>query len=176
MLQLAIETGLRVSELTGLRSPTRIPGSPRTSHATAKDAKTNHTNDKPPPKSFANGYGTRRTTNDPIFRPARAPAHPRRGRSSTRPTAKTARGTAVTEQQEHHPTCAPAQPRRCVYFRAASTTSVIALWLGHENVETTLILLHADLAIKKPRSPDQATKVRRELQAADKLLAFLEGL
>ena len=28
-------------------------------------------------------------------------------------------------------------------------TSVIALWLGHEGVETTQIYLHADLAIKE---------------------------
>jgi hypothetical protein len=33
-------------------------------------------------------------------------------------------------------------------LHAGTDTSVIALWLGHENVETTQVYLHADLAIK----------------------------
>ena len=34
-------------------------------------------------------------------------------------------------------------------LRAGVDTSVIALWLGHESVETTQIYLHADMAIKE---------------------------
>ena len=34
-------------------------------------------------------------------------------------------------------------------LQAGVDTSVIALWLGHEQVETTQIYLHADLAIKE---------------------------
>ena len=34
-------------------------------------------------------------------------------------------------------------------LQAGVDTSVIALWLGHESVETTQIYLHADLAIKE---------------------------
>ncbi len=32
-------------------------------------------------------------------------------------------------------------------LHAGVDTSVIALWLGHEHVETTQIYLHADLAL-----------------------------
>ena len=34
-------------------------------------------------------------------------------------------------------------------LRAGIDTSVIALWLGHEKIETTQVYLHADLAIKE---------------------------
>ena len=57
-------------------------------------------------------------------------------------------------------------------------TSVIALWLGHEGVETTQIYLHADLAIKEralARTAPIGTTPRR-YRPPDSLLAFLEGL
>jgi integrase/recombinase XerD len=57
-------------------------------------------------------------------------------------------------------------------------TSVIALWLGHEGVETTQIYLHADLAIKEralARTAPTGTTPGR-YRAPDSLLAFLEGL
>ena len=34
-------------------------------------------------------------------------------------------------------------------LHAGVDTTVIALWLGHENVETTQIYLHADLELKE---------------------------
>jgi integrase/recombinase XerD len=56
--------------------------------------------------------------------------------------------------------------------------SVIALWLGHEGVETTQIYLHADLATKEralARTAPTGTAPGR-YRAPDALLAFLEGL
>jgi integrase/recombinase XerD len=56
--------------------------------------------------------------------------------------------------------------------------SVIALWLGHEGVETTQIYLHADLAIKEralARTAPTGTTPGR-YRAPDSLLAFLESL
>ena len=38
-------------------------------------------------------------------------------------------------------------------LHAGVDTTVIALWLGHEKVDTTQIYLHADLAIKERRLP-----------------------
>ncbi len=56
--------------------------------------------------------------------------------------------------------------------------SVIALWLGHESVETTQAYLHADLKLKEKAltrmaAPDIAPGRYRP---GDKLLAFLEAL
>jgi site-specific recombinase XerC len=56
--------------------------------------------------------------------------------------------------------------------------SVIALWLGHECVETTQIYLHADLRLKEQalsRTDPLSTKPVR-YRPTDSLLAFLEAL
>jgi site-specific recombinase XerD len=63
-------------------------------------------------------------------------------------------------------------------LHAGVDTSVIALWLGHEQAETTQIYLHADLALKEKalaRTTPPDTKPGR-YQPPDKLLAFLEAL
>jgi site-specific recombinase XerD len=57
-------------------------------------------------------------------------------------------------------------------------SAVIALWLGHENVQTTQIYLHADLQLKEralARTVPSNTKPGR-YRAPDALLAFLESL
>jgi integrase/recombinase XerD len=63
-------------------------------------------------------------------------------------------------------------------LRAGIDTSVIALWLGHEQIETTQIYLHADLELKEralaKTTPSNITPGR--YRPPDKLLAFLEAL
>jgi integrase/recombinase XerD len=63
-------------------------------------------------------------------------------------------------------------------LHAGVDTSVIALWLGHENVETTQIYLHADLALKERAiarvTPPNSTPGR--YRPPDTILAFLDGL
>ena len=63
-------------------------------------------------------------------------------------------------------------------LQAGTDTSVIALWMGHEQADTTQIYLHADLALKeralaRTRPPDARPGRYRP---PDKLLAFLEAL
>ncbi len=56
--------------------------------------------------------------------------------------------------------------------------AVIALWLGHENIETTNAYVHADLAMKEKalgRVLPMDTPFRR-FRADDRLLAFLESI
>jgi integrase/recombinase XerD len=63
-------------------------------------------------------------------------------------------------------------------LHAGTDTSVIALWLGHEQAETTQIYLHADLALKEralARTKPPDVKPGR-FRPPDKLLAFLEAL
>ena len=63
-------------------------------------------------------------------------------------------------------------------LHAGIDTSVIALWLGHENVETTQIYLHADLELKERAiariSPPNSTPGR--YRPPDTTLAFLDRL
>jgi len=64
-------------------------------------------------------------------------------------------------------------------LQSGCDTSVIALWLGHENVNTTVrIYLHGDLSIKEralERTRPIDVKPGR-YKPADPLLAFLTGL
>jgi integrase/recombinase XerD len=56
--------------------------------------------------------------------------------------------------------------------------SVIALWLGHESVETTQVYMHADLRLKEKALARIAAPTSRpgRYRPDDTLLAFLEAL
>jgi len=63
-------------------------------------------------------------------------------------------------------------------LEAGVDTTVIALWLGHERVDTTAIYLHAHLGIKEKalaRTAPPGIEIGR-YHPSDSLLAFLEGL
>jgi site-specific recombinase XerD len=63
-------------------------------------------------------------------------------------------------------------------LHAGVDRSVIALWLGHETVETTDIYLHADMELKE-RALARTAPVRqrnKRFRPSDRLLAFLETL
>jgi integrase/recombinase XerD len=64
-------------------------------------------------------------------------------------------------------------------LQAGVDSSVIALWLGHESIETTQTYLHAHISLKeaalaklKPYERGKPTRFR----PSDRLLAFLESL
>ncbi|MFN8624677.1 MAG: tyrosine-type recombinase/integrase [Candidatus Binatia bacterium] len=63
-------------------------------------------------------------------------------------------------------------------LHAGIDTAVIALWLGHENMETTQLYLHADLTLKEralaKTTPAHVTPGR--YRPPDALVAFLEAL
>jgi integrase/recombinase XerD len=63
-------------------------------------------------------------------------------------------------------------------LQAGVDTSVIALWLGHENVETTQIYLTADLTIKERAlaRTTPTTSPPGRYRPADELLTWLDGL
>jgi integrase/recombinase XerD len=64
-------------------------------------------------------------------------------------------------------------------LQAGVDCSVIALWLGHESIETTQTYLHAHLKLKEAAlaklKPYQGGKQTR-FHPNDRLLAFLEAL
>ena len=63
-------------------------------------------------------------------------------------------------------------------LHAGVDTSVIALWLGHEDIRSTQMYLHADLTIKERAlartAPASASPGR--YRPPDPILAFLESL
>ena len=64
------------------------------------------------------------------------------------------------------------------FLRAGIDLSIIALWLGHEQMETTQIYLHADLALKE-KALARTTPVNTcpgRYRPSDTVLAFLEAL
>jgi integrase/recombinase XerD len=63
-------------------------------------------------------------------------------------------------------------------LHAGADRSVIALFLGHEQVETTSVYLHADMQLKEAaleRTSASESKVRR-YRPGDRLLAFLNSI
>jgi integrase len=63
-------------------------------------------------------------------------------------------------------------------LQAGVDRTVIALWLGHESMETTQIYLDADLAMKEKALAklEPMGKTPRRYKADDSLLAFLRSL
>jgi integrase len=61
-------------------------------------------------------------------------------------------------------------------LHAGIDTASIALWLGHTNIQTTQVYLHADLELKRrtlDRLPAIDDRPPARYQASDALLAFL---
>jgi site-specific recombinase XerD len=63
-------------------------------------------------------------------------------------------------------------------LHAGVDTSVIALWLGHEGIQTTQIYVHADLSLKERALARTAPITSRpsRYRPPDHLLAFLQSL
>lgn len=63
-------------------------------------------------------------------------------------------------------------------LHAGIDTSIIALWLGHAEIQTTQVYLHADLALKE-QALAKTTPIDSKpgrYRPPDTLLAFLETL
>jgi integrase/recombinase XerD len=182
MLSVAIETGLRASELTGLTMADLHLGAGAHVSCTGKGRKQRVTPLSP---------GTVEVLNTWLAERAGLPAGP---------VFPTRRGTrlsqdALERRVTHHAITAG---RTCPTVRTKNPTAhtlrhscamrllakgvdvtVIALWLGHEKVETTYrTYIHADLGLKEralARSAPPNTRSGR-YRPPDKLLAFLESL
>jgi integrase/recombinase XerD len=63
-------------------------------------------------------------------------------------------------------------------LRRGVDLTVIALWLGHESTETTMIYLHADMQLKERalKHASATNTIPERFQPPDGLLAFLERL
>ena len=63
-------------------------------------------------------------------------------------------------------------------LRAGVDLAVIALWMGHQNLATTQVYIHADLALKEQALARTAPKdlPAGRYQPSDTILAFLDSL
>ena len=181
LLLTAIQTGLRVSELIGLTchdvvlgtgAHVRCSGKGRKERATPLTASTVAVLD-----AWLDERGVE--AHQPLFPTRQGTALSRYG-----VTVLVARHVKVAAE------CCPSLATKKVsphvlrhtaamrLLHAGVDTSVIALWLGHESVETTQIYLHADLTLKERAlartTPTQGSPGR--YRPPDRLLAFLENL
>ena len=182
MLATAVQTGLRASELTGLRVGDVELGTGAHVHCKGKGRKARCTPLDKTSVALLGAWMKERggSADDPLF-------PTRRGS----PLSRSALGCLVAKHaataSEHCPSIRTKAPtphvlrHTCAMSLLASgcDSAVIALWLGHENVATTSrTYLHGDLSIKEralERTRPLNVKPGR-YRPADPLLAFLSGL
>ena len=181
LLVVAAQTGLRVSELIGLRCQDaslqhgphiRCMGKGRKNRCTPLTSQTvavlrawmNELGGTPDAPVFPNRRGT------PLSRDA-----------VERLVTKHARAAAQRCPSLRDKTISPHVLRHSTAMQllhAGVDTSVIALWLGHESIQSTQIYLHADMSIKQ-RALDRTAPIDTvpgRYQPPDSLLAFLDAL
>jgi integrase/recombinase XerD len=182
LLDLAIQAGLRVSELTGLRNQDIELGAGAHVRCHGKGRKDRCTPLSRQTVTVLRTWLQERGGDppDPLF-PSRRGTALSRGAVTT----LVARYTATASQ--HCPSLRARHPtphilrHSCAMdlLRNGVDTAVIALWLGHERVETTSrAYLHADMSIKERAlariAPFPAKPGR--YRPPDRLLAFLDNL
>jgi len=181
MFALTIQTGLRISELAGLTCQDVTLTTGANVHTIGKGRKERRTPLVPTTKAILKTWLTERAgvPSDPLF-PTTTGKHPSRDAIERR----IARTVAIAGER-----CPSIQAKRVTMHTlrhtaamrlllAGNDITVIALWLGHEQISTTNIYLHADMT-QKQKAIDRVgptTTSQRRYQAPDTLLAFLEHL
>jgi integrase/recombinase XerD len=182
LLDVAAQTGLRVSELTGLRNCDVELGTGAHIRCTGKGRKQRCTPLARSTVAVLRAWMQERRgePGDPLF-PARRGTPLSRGavaRLVTRHTV-TARHRCPSLITKHPTPHVLRHSCAMELLRSGVDCAVIALWMGHEQVETTSrIYLHADMSIKEralARTAPLHTRPGR-YQASDQLLAFLDSL
>ena len=181
LFSLAVQTGLRTSELIGLSCTDVHLGSGAHVSCNGKGRKQRITPLTSGTRNVLRTWLAERTGQpaDPLF-PTRT------GRSLSRDALERRLAGYAVDATAQCPSLARKRVTMHVLrhsaamrlLRAGIDTSVIALWLGHEQIETTQIYLQADLRIKEralERTAPITTKPGR-FRPTDRLLAFLEAL
>jgi integrase/recombinase XerD len=181
LLALAVQTGLRVSELTALTRADVYLGPGPHVRCTGKGRKERCTPVTTQVARALRAWLAERGggPDSPVFPTSRGQPLSRdavellitRHAKTAQATCPTLRSKTISPHVLRH-TAAMA------LLHAGTDTTVIALWLGHERAETAQIYIHADQALKQ-RALDRTTppSVRPgRYRPPDKLLAFLEQL
>jgi site-specific recombinase XerD len=181
LLLLDVQTGLRVSELTGLKRQdihlgagphVRCHGKGRKDRATPLTSQVVRVL-----KTWLAEHGS--APDIPLF-PTQAGGRLSRD-AVERLVAKhaaTAADACPSVKDKHVTPHTLRHTAAMTLLKAGVDTSVIALWLGHEGTETTQVYLHADMSIKEQalaRVQQPGTSPGR-YRPPDSLLAFLDNL
>jgi integrase/recombinase XerD len=181
LLAVAVRTGLRLSELTGLRRQDAHLGTGAHLKCLGKGRKRRDTPlDKPTVKLLhAWMHEQDGTPEDPLF-PSR-----RGGRLSPDAVQRLVAKHVATAQGKYPSLAAKRITAHTLRHSCAMDlltngldVAVLALWLGHEKLESVNAYLHADLSLKEralARRPPLNAKPGR-YRPNDALLAFLEAL
>jgi integrase/recombinase XerD len=181
LITLAIQTGLRVTELTNLRCHDMHLASGPHVQTEGKGRKNRATPLTKQTVAVLRAWLHERAglPNQPLFPTSR-------GRPLSRDAIALLLNKHATTASHNCPTLekkavSPHTLRHSAamnLLHAGVDSTVIALWLGHESVETTQIYLHADMTIKERAlartTPPNSTPGR--YRPPDTLLAFLEAL
>lgn len=181
LLLLAIQTGLRLSELIGLRRGDIVLTSGAHVRCYGKGRKQRCTPLTKQTVAVMNTWLEERggTNEDVVFPNARgSQLSPDGVQYLLSKHVKKARNTCPTLKDKRISPHVLRHTAAMELLQAGVDHSVIALWLGHESADTTMIYLQADLALKekivaKTKPPN--VKVGR-YRPGDKLLQFLNGL
>lgn len=181
LLTLAIQTGLRVTELTNLRCQDAHLGAGPHIETRGKGRKQRAT-----PLTSQTIAVLREWLKERDAQPGQPLFPTSRGRALSRDAIALLVTKHATTASRSSPTLknkkvSPHTLRHTTamnLLHAGIDSTVIALWLGHESVEATQIYLHADMAIKERAlartTPPNSTPGR--YRPPDTLLAFLEAL
>lgn len=183
LLLTAVQTGLRLSELTASTMPdlvTTVPGA--AVHTTGKGRKERAT-----PLTRQTATVLRAWLPESGTTPTGSAFPTRRG---TRLSADAVQRLVTTHAATAAVSCPSISSKHVTphtlrhsaavaLLNAGVDTSVIALWLGHQSTATTHMYLHADMSIKEralARVPTTTTAPGRYRPTDDDLIGFLERL
>lgn len=181
LILVAVQTGLRVSELTGLRLGDLHLGTGAHVEAHGKGRKQRATPLTTDTVAVLRVWLTERggAPPDPIFPgPRGAPLTRDAVRHLITKHTLTAASTCPSLAAKRVTAHVLRHTAAMRLLESGTDTAVIALWLGHESPRTTQIYLHAHLALKERAlartTPPNTTPGR--YRPTDQLLAFLESL
>jgi integrase/recombinase XerD len=181
LLLTAIQTGLRVSELANLHCADIILGPGAHVRCVGKGRKERATPLTSTTVDVLRAWlaESHATPTDPLFATTRG-----------RPLSRYGIDAIIERHIRHATISCPTLTTKSVsthtlrhtaamrLLHAGVDTTVIALWLGHESIETTQIYLHADMTLKE-RALSRTTPIGTSpgrYRPPDQLLAFLESL
>lgn len=181
LLLLAIQTGLRVSELIHLRCTDVILGTGAHLRCEGKGRKQRCTPLRREAVALIAAWLRERNgqPTDPVFPSVRGATLSRDAveRLVTKHTT-TAQRHCASLTRKHVTPHVLRHTAAMELLRHGVDRTVIALWLGHESVETTQMYLHADMRLKEQALARTAPADIRpsRYRPGDRLLAFLESL